>query len=625
MKKPFHLLFVLTTVGCAVGAATGGQPAKVEKIVIEQMTNNHIVAKAARRVKMSQVSSLDNVMSIRLGYEDYDEDMYSRLSEGEGNEVDYKNVSKAYHLGKNRAIAARLGVSADEIFVSEYTPYVFYNFKSASMSEVYETAVKIESNSAITAIHLFPRNLYDLVSDDGESLQVQSISNVDLIEQNTGSIPDLRNIPYDNFPNGTSVRGAGVKIGIFDSGVFDANNPNFDNNYVEIVRDTYTNASETNHPTVMASIISGKYGAASLAQLYYVDANSDTAYTGLERLINKGVDVINMSLGSSSCLVNGDYNTSLEGYVDYLYQSTHTLMVAAAGNTLNLEGTGGYVSLPGLCANVITVGSITSTGTPSEFSSFRQRNDVTSKPNIVATGTNRSIPGFSGTYDGTSTSTAAVTGAVALLIDKHGTLNMQRAVTMLQVTANRTKINTTPQIIHMKFLDVDDLNGNGIINEYLGGFTEVTVTNNFIPATGFYERTGAGALDVTKLLAFNNPQLSYTVIVPSTGMITLKSNVYLYPGCVLMAAIAWERSVKVKAPFWWWETTTYTSNTLANYDLIVATSSGIVVSSTNCLTSNNEIIRYVSNIYGYFSIKLQPRSDYSATNGNYINFAYGVN
>jgi len=292
---------------------------------------------------------------------------------------------------------------------------------------------------------------------------------------------------------------------------------------------------------------------------------------------------------------------------------------------LNLEGTGGYVSLPGLCANVITVGSITSTGTPSEFSSFRQRNDVTSKPNIVATGTNRSIPGFSGTYDGTSTSTAAVTGAVALLIDKHGTLNMQRAVTMLQVTANRTKINTTPQIIHMKFLDVDDLNGNGIINEYLGGFTEVTVTNNFIPATGFYERTGAGALDVTKLLAFNNPQLSYTVIVPSTGMITLKSNVYLYPGCVLMAAIAWERSVKVKAPFWWWETTTYTSNTLANYDLIVATSSGIVVSSTNCLTSNNEIIRYVSNIYGYFSIKLQPRSDYSATNGNYINFAYGVN
>jgi|GEM_PF-1495946 len=625
MKKTFHLFFVLTSVACAVGAATGGQPAKVEKIVIEQITKNHIVAKAARNVKMSQVSSLDNVMSIRLGYEDYDEDMFSRLSEDEVNETEYKSVSKSYHFGKNRAIAAKLGLSADDLFISEYTPYIFYNFKNASMNEVYEKALAIEGNSAISAIHLFPRNLYDLVLDESEPLIPQSISYVDLLELNTGTIPDLRDIPYDNFPNGTPVTGAGIKIGLFDTGVFDPNHPNFDYNYVEIVRDTYTSIAETNHPTVMASIISGKYGAASLAQLYYVDANSDMAYTGLERLIDKDVDVINMSLGSSSCLINGDYDVSLEGYVDYLYQSTHTLMIAAAGNTLNLEGSGGYVSLPGLCANVITVGSIYENGTPSEFSSYRQKNGVTSKPNIVATGSNRVVPGFSGSYTGTSASTAAVTGAVALLIDKHGALDMQKTVTMLEVTANRTKINTTPQSIQMRFLDVDDLNENGITDEYLGGFTYVTVTNNFIPQTGFYERTGSGALDVTKLLAFNNAQLTYTVTVPSTNYITLKSNIFLYPGYVLMASIAWERSVTVTLPFWFWETTTYSVNTLANYDLVITNLTGTIVAQTSCLTANNEMIRYVPGINGYYSIKLKPRSDYSATNGNYINFAYNVN
>lgn len=624
MKKTFHLLFVLTTVGCSVGAATIGHAAKVEKIVIEQKVKSHIVVKAAHNVRLSEVNSTDNVMSIRLNYEDYDDSMFHRLSTKEDNSANYKNVSKSYHSGKNRSIAARLGVDADDIFVSEYTPYVFYNFKNSDMSDVYARALKIEANSAIASIHLFPKNLYDLIPVDYQSLQPASISNVDLIDTN-GSFPDLRNIPYDNFPNGTAVTGAGVKIGIFDTGIFDVNNANFDNNYVEIVRDTYSNAAETNHPTVMASIISGKYGAASLAQLYYVDANSDTSYTGLERLINKDVDVINMSLSTSSCYVNGDYDASLEGYVDYLYQSTHTLMIAAAGNMLNLEGTGGYVSLPGLCANVITVGSITSTGTPSDFSSYRMRNSVMSKPNLVATGSNRVITGFSGTYDGTSASTAAVTGAVALLIDKHGTMNMPKVVTMLQATVNRTKINTTPQTFRMRFLDVNDLDGDGITNEYLGGPNEVTVTNNFVAQTGFNERTGAGALDIAKLLNFNNAQLATTITIPSTSLINLKTNIYLYPGYVLTASIAWERSVTVDPAFWWWETTTYTSNTLANYDLVITNLTGTVVASTSCTSSNNEMVRYIPGINGYYSIKLQPRTNYSAPNGNYINFAYSVN
>ncbi|MCX5775085.1 MAG: hypothetical protein NTV44_01805, partial [Firmicutes bacterium] len=121
-----------------------------------------------------------------------------------------------------------------------------------------------------------------------------------------------------------------------------------------------------------------------------------------------------------------------------------------------------------------------------------------------------------------------------------------------------------------------------------------------------------------------NTQLTSTLTVPSTAMITLKANLYLNPGAILTAAIAWERSVTVDKAFWWWETTTYTSNTMANYDLYISSAYSNVLYTT-CNSSNNEMVRYTVISPGYYSIKLQPRSNYASATGNYLNYSYSVN
>lgn len=86
----------------------------------------------------------------------------------------------------------------------------------------------------------------------------------------------------------------------------------------------------------MASVLGGWYGYAPKAEIYYVDVNSDCGYTGIEKLIDVGYSIINMSISLNSCYNNGEYDTGLEGYLDYIYISTKVIMVAAAGNTLNL-------------------------------------------------------------------------------------------------------------------------------------------------------------------------------------------------------------------------------------------------------------------------------------------------
>ena len=136
--------------------------------------------------------------------------------------------------------------------------------------------------------------------------------------------PGLFDPIYDNQPYDSQYSGNGVRIGIFDTGVFDHNHSNFDNIYTTTLIDTGdpNNTILLNHPTIVGSIIGGENGIAKNGSVYYIDANSlNVGYTEIEAFFDSSyitdgnyVDVINISFAANDCM-NGFSNIQNLEYV----------------------------------------------------------------------------------------------------------------------------------------------------------------------------------------------------------------------------------------------------------------------------------------------------------------------
>lgn len=88
--------------------------------------------------------------------------------------------------------------------------------------------------------------------------------------------------------------------------------------------------------------------------------------------------------------------------------------------------------------------------------------------------------------------------------------------------------------------------------------------------------------------------------------------------------LAWERTAtETIEKFLLWETgRTYSSDTLADFDLQLFDSSGNIVKSSVATQGNVEILEYTAAASGYYSIKAKPYSNYS--NVHFINCAYRI-
>lgn len=554
-------------------------------------------------------------MQIMFNYDHYSDALYENQStEGET----FVEYSKKYHTAKNQEFLSEIATDDFDVFVSEYTPYIFINYREErTLDQVYDYAESIADNDFIDTIRIYPDNIYDL---DLEAMEVADEEEYVANEnepQATTSSTDSRITSYENFPAGTTYNGSGIKIGLLDTGIFDTSHSNFSDITKEVVYDTYTSndASATaQHPTWVASVLGGKFGYASAASLYYVDVNSETGYVGIERLINKGCNIVNMSISAASCDNNGEYDTGLEGYLDYIYTSTKIIMVASASNSLNEKGTGGYVALPALCANVISVGSVTSSGVPSDFSSYKIKNDVTSNPNLVAVGSSRTIGGGIGTRSGTSYSAPAVTGALALYFEKNGVKELPAVLAVLSATADDSVIDKTDKTIT---IFEQDSSGNWVAT------TEKITCTNKLKKNGSRERTGAGMLDVTALLNYSNSLINYEITFTSTDFVVLK-DIYLTAGQTVQIAVAWQRNATLDIDkFLWWETgRTYSSDTLADFDIYLYDKNGSWMNSSTESLSNVEIITFTASTDGYYYLNLKPYSNYEDTHN--INYAYVI-
>ena len=554
-------------------------------------------------------------MQIMFNYDHYSDALYENQStEGET----FVEYSKKYHTAKNQEFLSEIDTDDFDVFVSEYTPYIFINYREErTLDQVYDYAESIADNDFIDTIRIYPDNIYDL---DLEAMEVAN-DKENVAEENepqaTTSSTDSRITTYENFPAGTTYKGSGIKIGLLDTGIFDTSHSNFSDITKEVVYDTYTNndtSSSAQHPTWVASVLGGKFGYASAASIYYVDVNSETGYVGIERLINKGCSIVNMSISANSCNNNGEYDTGLEGYLDYIYTSTKIIMVASASNNLNKEGRGGFVALPALCANVISVGSVNASGVPSHFSSYKTKNDVYSNPNIVAVGQSRQIGGGFGYRSGTSYSAPAVTGALAMYFGKNGVKDLPAVLAVLSATANDSIVDKTNKTINML---KEDSSGNWVSTG------ETLTCTNTLKTNGSRERTGAGMLDVTALMNYSNTMINYEITFTSNDYVELKQ-IYLSAGQTVQIALAWQRNATLTIDkFLWWETgRTYSSDTLADLDLHLFNSSGTEVDSSRAAMSNVEIISFTASTSGYYTIKLKPFSNYADTHN--INYAYVI-
>ena len=626
MKSIRKVSFLLFIFGLAMGIKIPLDRPE-HKIILERFDRDDaIVAEAVHHVRTTEMTSSQNVMSVRLSYPSFEESRLGRRWAHSTNLQGLRIASAKYYYEMNRSLARTFKIHHDGIFISQYSPYVFYSYQDHPMSDVFDLARKVQPQRSIGQIHLFPRELYntsviDLDPNVNPPTVVQEITRtVDI-----GATTDLRDFSWDHFPENTQYTGKGVKIGLLDSGFLDVTSKALAGVKISTLYDTYTANDDISHPTTLAAIIGGFFGLAPAAEMFYVDVNSEFNFVGIERLINAGVDVINMSVALESNFVNGEYPTNLEGYIDYLYSSTRIPMIAASGNTLGIEGSGGYVTFPGLCANVITVGSIYWGGQPSDFSSFRIKNDVYSKPNIVAFGESRPVEGI-GYVSGTSYSTAATTGAAALLLEKYGSMDMPELASVLMASANYDKIyKNADMIISVQTRDNDDIDDDGNTAELFStGKTELIDTKE-IPGSGMINRFGAGALDITRALELDLSSQFKTKLSLSSANPTYLTRFPLEKGQKLDVAGVWERPSQLidkNSVFRFnWK---YQTGVLANYDLELYDSNGKLVASTSFAQGNCEVLRFTATATDDFTLKLKPQTNCRLSDANQFDYSYSI-
>ncbi|MHA1743657.1 MAG: S8 family serine peptidase, partial [Candidatus Heimdallarchaeota archaeon] len=246
-----------------------------------------------------------------------------------------------------------------------------------------------------------------------------------------------------------NVAGQGVKVAIIDTGI-DYTHPDLDDVYAggyDFVADDSDPKDENGHGTHCAGIVAaedngeGVIGVAPKTSLYAVRAldaygsgSVSDIVAGIDWCINNDMDVISMSLGSSSP------DSTLEDAVNRAYNAG-IVVVAASGN----DGKNA-ISYPAKYANAIAVGAIDSNHNLASFSNYGPEQEVvapgvdiySTMPTYTVTLNSWWYGGLSKNYDqmsGTSMATPMVAGVCALILSANPNLSPGEVRNILHDTA----------------------------------------------------------------------------------------------------------------------------------------------------------------------------------------------
>ena len=349
---------------------------------------------------------------------------------------------KAYHTQKNQQIINQIDTDdMDGLYVSTYSPYFTYE---STLQEItannYEQLNDLASCSYIEKIYVSPEHEYEPMLEEA----TEAIGVADYID--TGILT-----------------GEDIVIGILETGIADEDHTNFNNIDLTVRNEWYYIETVTEHATMVASIIAKMCPDAKLLSVEL----SGNAVSEIDWMLDRNVNVINLSYGDETPTGNYDSDSA---YMDYIINTYKVTIVAAVGNEGLMSGN---VANPALGYNVIGVGACGLNNTfATSFSSYKVNNGP-DKPNIVAPGMNIEVTPFIEKLEGTSFSSPIVASCVALLMEE------------------RTDLTIHPEYVLALMMNNGDRNDEGDtigLDEYVGAgrinFEEMmTYINNIIPIT----------------------------------------------------------------------------------------------------------------------------------------------
>lgn len=492
----------------------------------------------------------------RLSYDDFViRDKPDDLSTSD--EIDeYKNMvktlSKKYHYTRNKQLLNSIKIADyKDVYVSTYSPYIEY---------LYDKSTFIDNKDEILGV----------LSNCTDINKVSVKSNAVLKNNISDAIADSNGTEYLST---NQYRGEGIKVGILEATIIEEDHVNLVGIEKYVYNNPWTIDREDDHSTAMASIIAHQsVGIAPDVSIY-----SACAMFGLsdefDWFVENNVDVINMSFGEQ--VPDGVYS-SKSAMADYISLTYGISMIASAGNSGEQDA---YVGNPGLGYNVMGIGEYSGSSV-SACSSFRE---VTGpeKPNLITRGSAVLVPNL-GCVNGTSVSTAVMTGFVACLMSQYPTLTLYPERVYALVMANSFSIYG---------YNVTEVNGmNGATGA--GLFNLQSASNSY-----------------SKVQTYTNTNATYT-----TERLVTTFSAYYSVGKTINVACFWPAYATGDE-----DETVFTS-----YRMDLCNTVGQVVESVVCGKSNYMIIQnYDVLITGKYTVKVYQTGILKNTSGDKIAVGFG--
>jgi len=440
-----------------------------------------------------------------------------------------------------------------------------------------------------------------LLTDSSQMSQVRRLPFVKFVEY-TGLLVGAAEAPtgkasvkatYDygiaatqiNQLNGTPLhnegyRGKGIHIAVIDAGFMNVNtNPAFDSLRLQgrllgtkdIVNPNSNIYSEDSHGaevlSTMAGNLSGQYLGTSPDASYWLirteyvpteyKVEPDFWASGIEFADSVGVDVVTSSLGyytfddPTMSFTYADMNgkVSRASRAANLASKKGIIVAVAAGNEANYSWH--YIGTPADADGIVTVGAVTSSGTPSYFSSFGPSSGGRTKPEVCAMGSSSALVDTNGTTgynSGTSFATPIMAGMLACLLQRYKALDPNIDVATLlnavftsgslyanpttqmgygipdfvKAEKNLQTLDLIQQVEKGDFIIGNDLSSHAITIRFTDGRTPSNTTVRIYSMTGILILNQLLTTSSTTLHADKFPAGIYAVCISENGKIATR-------------------------------------------------------------------------------------------------------
>ncbi|EST23168.1 hypothetical protein N566_25990 [Streptomycetaceae bacterium MP113-05] len=169
------------------------------------------------------------------------------------------------------------------------------------------------------------------------------------------------------------------------------------------------------------------------------DSGGASVARAVEHAVEKGVDVISMSLGSAESLFSTYDRREATAIQEALNKGI--VVLASAGNSGDISTTDNQINYPGAYPGVIAVAATGPDGARAQFSSVHNYNDIAA-PGVAINSAD--ISGGRSPVSGTSSATALTAGTAALILSKYPHLAPRQIEQVLQKTASSAEQGHNP-------------------------------------------------------------------------------------------------------------------------------------------------------------------------------------